>query len=209
MEISFIDIIDYLGTFAFATSGIRIATKRNFDLFGAYIVGLVTATGGGTLRDIMLRQSPFWMTQSSYLIITGLALIYFYFFHKSIAKITGTMFVFDTIGIGLFTVVGYQKTIDANFSQWVAIVMGMFTGAAGGVIRDILVNQVPLIFKREIYALPCALGGTVYAILQNLQVSPVICQISCASTVIALRFMAVKFHWRIRSLNLKKAPDNK
>ncbi len=131
MEFSFIDIIDYLGTFAFAISGIRIATKNNFDLFGAFIVGLVTATGGGTLRDLMLGQSPFWMTRGSYFVITGLALLYVCFFYKSIAKISGTMFVFDTVGIGLFTVVGFQKTIDAGFSQWAAILMGMFTSAAG------------------------------------------------------------------------------
>ena len=203
MNFTFIDIIDYLGTFAFAISGIRIATKRNFDLFGAFMVGLVTAIGGGTLRDIMLRQSPFWMTQSSYFVLTGLALLFFCCFHRSISKVSGTMFVFDTIGIGLFTVVGFQKTLDAGFSQWVAIIMGMLTSAAGGVMRDILVNHEPLIFKREIYALPCAFGGLIYAILLNLNVSSVICQISCATTVIALRFLAVKFHWRIRSLNLK------
>lgn len=203
MEFSFIDIIDYLGTFAFAISGIRIATKNNFDLFGAFIVGLVTATGGGTLRDLMLGQSPFWMTRGSYFVITGLALLYVCFFYKSIAKISGTMFVFDTVGIGLFTVVGFQKTIDAGFSQWAAILMGMFTSVAGGVLRDILVNHAPLIFKREIYALPCAFGGLIYAILLNLKIAPVICQVSCAVTVITMRLLAVKFHWRIRSLNLK------
>lgn len=203
MEFSFIDIIDYLGTFAFAISGIRLASKNNFDLFGAFIVGLVAATGGGTLRDLMLGQSPFWMNRGSYFVITGLALLFFCYFHKSIAKISGTMFVFDTIGIGLFTVVGFQKTIDAGFSQWAAILMGMFTSAAGGVLRDILVNQVPLIFKREIYALPCAFGGAIYAILLNFKVSSVICQVSCAATVIILRFLAVKYHWRIHSLNLK------
>lgn len=203
MTFSFIDIIDYLGTFAFAISGIRIASKNNFDLFGAFIVGLVTATGGGTLRDLMLRLTPFWMTQCSYFIITGLALVYFCFFHKSIAKISGAMFVFDTIGIGLFTVVGFQKTIEVGFSFWVAILMGMFTAAAGGVMRDILVNQEPLIFKREIYALPCVLGGSIYAVLLNLNVAPVICQVSCAMTIILLRFLAVKYHWRLRSLNLK------
>lgn len=203
MTFSFIDIIDYLGTFAFAISGIRIASKNNFDLFGAFIVGLVTATGGGTLRDLMLRLTPFWMTQCSYFIITGLALVYFCFFHKSIAKISGAMFVFDTIGIGLFTVVGFQKTIEVGFSFWVAILMGMFTAAAGGVMRDILVNQEPLIFKREIYALPCVFGGSIYAVLLNLNVAPVICQVSCAMTIILLRFLAVKYHWRLRSLNLK------
>ena len=112
MNISFVDIIDYVGTFAFATSGIRLASKKNFDLFGALIVGFVTAVGGGTLRDIMLGKTPFWFTQNSYIIITILSLVFFIIFHKYISKIGTTLFLFDTIGIGLFTVVGFHKTVE-------------------------------------------------------------------------------------------------
>lgn len=197
MNISFVDIIDYVGTFAFAISGIRLASKKNFDLFGALIVGFVTAVGGGTLRDIMLGKTPFWFTQNSYIIITIFALIFFLIFQKYISKIGTPLFLFDTIGIGLFTVVGFHKTVECGFSLWVATIMGMFTGAAGGVIRDILLNEVPLIFRRDIYALACWFGGLVYLIGIKLNAPDVVTQIACATTVITIRICAVTYHWRM------------
>jgi len=201
MEITFVDIIDYIGTFAFAISGIRLASEKQFDLFGAFIVGLATAVGGGTLRDVMLGQNPFWMTHSVYFIITALALVVCFFFHKWIKKIARPLFLFDAIGLALFTVVGFQKTLDAGFSFWVANIMGMFTGAAGGVIRDILINEVPLIFRRDIYALACCVGGIIYTWALLLGLPLIIAQISCSITVIAIRILAVHFHWQLPTLS--------
>lgn len=197
MGITFVDIIDYLGTFAFALSGIRLASAKNFDWFGAFIVGMATAVGGGTLRDVMLDQSPFWMTRWIYFAITGFALLLFVFFHKQINKISNTIFLFDTIGLGLFTVVGIQKTLDAGFPLWTANIMGMFTGAAGGVIRDILINEVPLIFRRDIYALACFAGGVFFTwgYLEGLPIEA--CTIGCAMAVIIIRLLAVMFHWQL------------
>lgn len=197
MGITFVDIIDYLGTFAFALSGIRLASAKNFDWFGAFIVGMATAVGGGTLRDVMLDQSPFWMTRWIYFAITGFALLLFVFFHKQINKISNTIFLFDTIGLGLFTVVGIQKTLDAGFPLWTANIMGMFTGAAGGVIRDILINEVPLIFRRDIYALACFAGGVFFTwgYIEGLPIEA--CTIGCAMAVIIIRLLAVMFHWQL------------
>ena len=197
MGITFVDIIDYLGTFAFALSGIRLASAKNFDWFGAFIVGMATAVGGGTLRDVMLDQSPFWMTRWIYFAITGFALLLFVFFHKQINKISNTIFLFDTIGLGLFTVVGIQKTLDAGFPLWTANIMGMFTGAAGGVIRDILINEVPLIFRRDIYALACFAGGVFFTwgYIEGLPIEA--CTIRCAMAVIIIRLLAVMFHWQL------------
>ena len=112
MSITFVDIIDYLGTFAFAISGVRLASAKSFDWFGAFIVGLATAVGGGTVRDVMLGRSPFWMTQWIYIAITGGALLFFVVLRTQINKIANTIFLFDTIGLGLFTVVGIQRTLD-------------------------------------------------------------------------------------------------
>ena len=197
MGITFVDIIDYLGTFAFALSGIRLASAKKFDWFGAFIVGMATAVGGGTLRDVMLDQSPFWMTRWIYFAITGFALLLFVFFHKQINRISNTIFLFDTIGLGLFTVVGIQKTLDAGFPLWTANIMGMFTGAAGGVIRDILINEVPLIFRRDIYALACFAGGVFFTwgYLEGLPIEA--CTIGCAMAVIIIRLLAVMFHWQL------------
>ncbi len=197
IHITFVDLIDYIGTFAFAISGIRLASKNNFDWFGAFIVGMATAVGGGTLRDVMLGHSPFWMTQWVYFFITAQALLIFVLFHKGIQKISNTIFLFDTIGLALFTVVGYQKTIEAGFPFWAANIMGMFTGSAGGVIRDILINEVPLIFRRDIYALACCVGGLVYTVAVWVGLSEIVAQLGCAFSVIVMRLLAVHYHWQL------------
>lgn len=201
MNINFVDLIDYLGTFAFAISGIRLASAKQFDWFGAFIVGLATAVGGGTVRDLMLDRSPFWMTQWIYLAINGLALVLFVFLHKQINRVSNTIFLFDTIGLGLFTVVGIQRTIDAGFPLWTAIAMGMLTGAAGGVLRDILINEVPLIFRRDIYALACLAGGIFYAWGYHENLPTEACAIGCAMAVIIIRLLAVMFHWQLPILH--------
>ena len=197
---SLISWIDYLGTFAFAISGIRLASAKKFDWFGAYVVGLVTAIGGGTLRDLLLNVTPFWMLQPSYLIITGFALIATILFSKHLVRINNTFFIFDSIGLGLFVVVGIERSIDAGFPAWVAIVMGMITGSTGGIIRDILINEVPLIFRKDIYALACVFGGLVFFGSEMLHFSHSISQISSVSSVILIRVLAVKYHLGLPNL---------
>lgn len=197
IELTFVTLIDFIGTFAFAISGIRLASQKNFDLFGAFIVGMATACGGGTLRDVMLGQDPFWMTQWIYLAITALAIVVYIPFHSYINKISRTMFLFDTVGLALFTVVGFQKTLDAGFPFWTANIMGMMTGAAGGVIRDILINEVPLIFRRDIYALACAVGGLIFTWSLLLGMPTITSQLGCAIAVIIIRICAVRYHWQL------------
>ena len=164
MTITLPFIIESLGTLAFAISGIRLAAAKQFDWFGAYVVGLITAIGGGTIRDLLLDQTAFWMLSSVYLIVTGIAMVVVILLRRYLVKLNNTFFIFDTIGLALFVVVGIQKTVDAGYPFWVAIIMGTITGAAGGVLRDILINEVPLIFHKEIYALACVFGGIVFGI---------------------------------------------
>lgn len=194
---TFVDVIDYMGTFAFAISGLRMASSKQFDLFGAFIVGMATAVGGGTIRDIIIGYSPFWMTQWIYIAIVLFAVLMFIFMHRIIERISNTIFLFDAIGLGLFTVVGFQKTLDAGFPYWAANIMGMCTGAAGGVIRDILINEVPLIFRRDIYAIACMIGGLFYTNALLLGMEPVVAQVGCAAVVIAIRLLAVRYHWQL------------
>lgn len=212
MSLSFVDFVDYTGTFAFAISGLRLASAKQFDLFGAFIVGMATAVGGGTLRDVMLGISPFWMTQWIYLAIVLLAVLAFLFLHRFIERISNTIFLFDTIGLGLFTIVGFQKTLDAGFPFWACNIMGMCTGAAGGVIRDILINEVPLIFRRDIYALACMVGGLIYTFAIQLGAPLIVSQISCAVAVIVIRLCAVRYHWQLPLLHeyrFLSRPDNR
>ena len=192
--IDFITFCDYLGTFAFAVSGIRLASAKQFDWFGAYVVGLVTAVGGGTVRDILLNTTPFWMTQPSYLIVSGFALLFVAAFRKYVIRLTNTFFIFDAIGLGLFVVVGVVKTLDFGFPMWVAVVMGTITGSFGGIIRDILINEVPLILRKDIYALACVSGGVAYWICLQLALPSTLSQFISAIIVIGVRVLAVKYH---------------
>lgn len=197
---NFISVIDYLGTFAFAISGIRLASAKRFDWFGAYVVGLVTAIGGGTTRDLLLNVTPFWMIQPSYLIVTGVALLFVIAFGKYIIRLKNTFFIFDTIGLGLFVVVGIDRTLECGFPFWVAVVMGMITGSVGGIIRDILINEVPLIFRKDIYALACVVGGLCYLICTKAGMLSEFTQVISAISVILTRVLAVKYHWGLPAL---------
>lgn len=188
------EILENVGTFAFAISGIRLAAKKDFDLFGAYVVGLVTAIGGGTIRDLCISVPPFWMQNANYLIWSGVALLFVIIFRKYLVHFNITFFIFDTIGLALFTVVGMEKTLAAGYCFWVAIIMGCITGAAGGVIRDIFINEIPLIFRKEIYAVACIIGGLVYYACVKLNVDVSVTQIVSALSVALTRIVAVKFH---------------
>ena len=193
-------IIEILGTLAFAISGIRLASAKRFDWFGAYVVGLITAIGGGTIRDLLLDTTAFWMLNSIYLTVTAVALLLVIIFGRYLIRLNNTFFIFDTIGLALFVVVGIQKTIAADFPFWIAIIMGTITGAAGGVLRDILINEVPLIFRKEIYALACVFGGLVYGGGLAAGLSGATLQIVTALSVIAVRIVAVRFGLRLPTL---------
>lgn len=190
-------LIEFIGTMAFAISGIRLASAKKFDWFGAYIVGMATAIGGGTLRDVMLGVSPFWMTNPIYIICCGMALLYVIIFGKKIINQNSTWFIFDTIGLALFNIIGIEKTLNMGFPLWMAVIMGSITGAAGGVVRDILINEVPLIFRQDIYALACIAGGIVYILGYSSGLQAEINAVLAAITVIAIRLLAVKYHWQL------------
>jgi len=187
-------IIEFLGTFAFAISGIRHAAAKHFDWFGGFVCGIAVAIGGGTIRDVMLGVTPFWMTSSVYIICTVMAQVFVIVFARSLKRIDNTWFFFDTLGLALFTIVGMQKTLDCGHPYWVAIIMGCITGSAGGVIRDVLLNNVPVIFQKEIYAMASILGGLVYWGLIKLHCDMNIAVVVAFAIVCATRLLAVKYH---------------
>ncbi len=191
---TFVQVIEFIGTFAFAISGIRLASAKHFDWFGAYVVGMATAVGGGTFRDMMLGTTPFWMTDSIYLICSGLALLCVIMFSRHLIRLNNTFFIFDAIGLALFAVVGIQKTLDFGYPLWVAIIMGTMTGAAGGVIRDVFINEIPLIFRKEIYAMACVIGGVIFGICDYMELNMVVTHVLCGVSVFMTRILAVKYH---------------
>lgn len=191
---TFVQIIEFFGTFAFAISGIRLASAKQFDWFGAYVIGLVTAIGGGTIRDVLLDVTPFWMTNPVYLICSALALFWVVVFGKQLVHLHNTFFLFDSIGLALFTVVGVEKTIALGFPFWVAILMGSITGSAGGVIRDIFINEIPLIFRKEIYAMACIVGGLVFWGCSFMNLDSMLIQCISGFSVFLTRILAVKYN---------------
>lgn len=206
---TFLVVIEILGTIAFAISGIRMAAAKRFDWFGAYVIGLVTAIGGGTLRDVLIKKSVFWMVTPMYLAVTGLSLLTVILFRQTLVKGFRTLFLFDAIGLALFVVIGIEKTLLAGYDMWVAIVMGIITGSFGGVVRDILIGDVPLFFRKDIYATACLAGGLIYWLISLLQLNPIYAQSSCAITVIGLRILAARYKWSLPILRVDDAsiPD--
>lgn len=193
-------LLDLLGTFAFAISGIRMASGKQIDWFGAYIIGLVTAIGGGTLRDLLLDATPFWMSDARYLLTTGVALVATLLFRQKVFRWGSTLFLFDSVGLGLFTIVGIAKSMDAGLPFWACIVMGTITGTVGGVVRDVLLNEVPLLFRKDIYALACMAGGGMYFACHHFMLPTGVTEMVAALTVIVFRLIAVRFHLHLPHL---------
>ena len=193
-------VLELLGTFAFAISGIRHAAAKKFDWFGGFVCAIAVAIGGGTLRDVLLGVTPFWMTDPIYVICTVVAQIFMIFCSKYMTRLDNAWFVFDAIGLGLFTVAGMEKTLNMGYPFWVAIIMGTITGSAGGVIRDVLVNQVPVIFRKEIYAMASVIGGFLCWLMLDCGVNDTVSALTSFLVVIAIRFLAVRYHISLPTL---------
>lgn len=191
--------LDLLGVFVFAISGVLTAIDNKFDVVGSAIIGMVTAIGGGTLRDILIGETPVgWMKDMNYLIVVFAALIVSYLFKSNIIQLKRSMFFFDTIGIGLFTILGIQKTMDIGLSPFVALLMGIVTAVFGGVLRDVLTNVVPLVFRKEIYATACLAGGILFLVLSNFSSYLNLNLVSAMLVVVIIRYLSVKFNWTLR-----------
>ena len=199
-------IIEFLGTLAFAISGIRHAAAKHFDWFGGFVCGIAVAIGGGTIRDVMLGVEPFWMASPIYLICTLLAQAIVIVFARYLKRLDNAWFAFDTLGLALFTIAGIQKTLSCGHPFWVAIIMGCITGAAGGVIRDVLLNKVPVIFQKEIYAMASIAGGLLYWFMTWLGINLPVTVVVTFLLIVVIRFLAVKYHI---SLPVLKSEDGK
>ena len=200
MNITVEQVIEFLGTFAFAISGIRHAAEKTFDWFGGYVCGIAVAIGGGTIRDVMLGTTPFWMTSPFYMLCTALALVVVVVFSRWIERLKNAWFVCGTLGLALFTIAGIQKSVAFGQPYWVAIIMGCITGAAGGVIRDIMLVREPVIFHKEIYAMASVTGGMAYWLTIHLDNSVELSAIISFTVTCAIRFLAVRYHLSLPKL---------
>lgn len=188
-------VIDILGTVAFAISGVLVAMEKKLDLFGVLIIAFVTAIGGGTLRDFLIGNAPVgWMTTPVYLITITVTVITAIVFVKQLRYFRKSLFLFDTIGIGLYTMVGIEKGLNAGLSPVMCIILGTITASFGGVIRDILCNEIPVIFRKEVYATICILGGIIYFILIQFPMDSAYAYVAGILSIIVLRLLAVRFN---------------
>ena len=192
----FIRTLEFIGTFAGAVSGVRLASAKRFDWFGASVIGVVTAVGGGTLRDVLMRVEPFWMSDPFYLGTSCLAIVAVGLFGRRFISGQITWFIFDTISISLFMMIGVQKAIVYGYGTWwCAILLGVVTAVFGGILRDISINVVPLIFRKELYALACAAGGALFFALPYIGVESIyIRHVSGVALIFAIRALAIKYH---------------
>ena len=191
-------ILDLIGTAAFAASGAWVGVRKQMDLFGVLVLGVVTAVGGGTLRDLLLGDiPPFSLKNESYIYIAIVVSLIVFANRVQFKTFEKPLLYFDAIGLGTFVVIGTTKALDFHLGLLGAILMGVMTGTAGGVIRDLFANQVPLIFRREIYASACVAGGLLLVALETVGTARPVAALLSAGTVISVRLLAIHYNWSL------------
>jgi uncharacterized membrane protein YeiH len=197
-------LLDIIGTMAFAMSGALTAMNKKMDPFGVFIIAFVTAVGGGTLRDIMIGRTPVgWMLDLKYVYVIIIGFVLAIIFRKKFDRLRTSLFLFDTIGLGVFTLIGLEKGINIGLHPVICVALGTMTACFGGVIRDILCTEIPVIFRREIYATICILGGIVFFILREFNLKSDVLYLATSLVIISVRLMAVKFKWYLSPLENK------
>ena len=194
MDFNTTEIIEVLGTISFAISGTFAAVQKRLDPFGVLIIAFVTSIGGGTVRDLLLGDTPVaWMRDVNYCLLILVTSILTLFFKHQIKKFKVTLFLFDSLGLGLFTLVGVQKGIVFGLEPGICVALGTITGCFGGIIRDTLLNTIPLIFRKEIYATACIAGGILYFGLLELNLKADIAKIIVITFIVTLRIVVVRY----------------
>lgn len=203
-------ILEFIGVFAFAISGVLTAANKKLDYFGATVISFFTALGGGTTRDLLLGTDIIWM-QSTHLIYAAVGgAVFGIIFRKYLYKLRSTLFFFDTIGLGVYSILSIQKGLDFGHAPVVALMLGVIAGTFGGVIRDILCNRIPLIFREEIYATAVLGGGLMFLGLVQLNVLQSVDILIGVSLIIMIRLLSVKYGWKMPNLkNDKELEDGK
>jgi len=179
-------------------SGALTAMNKKLDPFGVFIIAFVTAVGGGTLRDTLIGRTPVgWMRDINYVYFICAGFLLAIIFRKKLDRLRKSLFLFDTIGLGVFTLIGLEKGINTGLHPIICIALGTMTACFGGVIRDILCNEIPVIFRRQIYATICIFGGVVFFLLKKLRLEDDILYLVTSVVIIGIRLMAVKYRWAL------------
>lgn len=194
-------VMENLGTAAFAISGALAALNKRLDVFGVLVLTFATAVGGGTIRDIMIGNTPVaWMKDQQAITVVFAAYLTTLFFRKYLQFFPRTLAIFDAIGLGFATVVGLQRGLEAGLSPSVCVALGMVTGCFGGVLRDVLLNEIPLVFRKDIYASASLLGGTLYFMFASWDVVAPVAATLSVLVVVGVRLAAMQWKWDLPSL---------
>lgn len=194
MELDY--VLLQVGTAVFAVTGVLAAARQNMDILSFVIIGVVTAIGGGTLRDQMLDVPVFWLADATYLQVAAGAALATFFFERRFRATLRALLYLDALATALFTVLAIEKTLLAGFGAGVAVVMGVITGIGGGLIRDLLTGQPTLLMRRELYMTPILLGGALYVGTLKLGVlTPAMASLLTIFTITAVRLGAIRWGW--------------
>ena len=204
MYSNFLQVIDILGTFAFAVSGVFSAMEKKLDPFGVLIISFVTAIGGGTVRDVLAGNFPVnWLQNDTAILVIFFSAIITMLFGSFLKQINIALFLFDALGLGLFTIIGMEVGLKHGFSAGICIALGTISACFGGVLRDVLLNKVTLIFQKEIYALACIIGGLVYYFLVRTDLNEDLSKGVCIILIFAIRVIAFRFKFSLPRISLK------
>ncbi len=206
MEI--ITFLDILGTIAFAISGVLTAMNKRMDAFGILIIALITSIGGGTLRDVLIGKTPVtWMQDQVFPMVVFGTAIFAVLFRSKLKYFRRSLFLFDTIGIGLYTVTGVQISLAFGLDPLICVILGTVSACFGGVLRDILCNEIPIIFHKEIYATACIAGAAAYLIFNEFNMSQTLAMVFSGAIIIIIRILAVVFKWQLPRLYKKEVSE--
>jgi uncharacterized membrane protein YeiH len=199
-------LTDLIGTGVFAISGTLAALhkKKDLDILTLFIFAFVTAVGGGTLRDVIIQAYPVvWITDANYLIvILASVVIAIACRHWWLGVLQRPLLVFDTLGIGIFTILGLEKALSKGVNPWAAVLLGIVSALFGGVIRDTLANEVPLVFERQLYATPCLTGAILYVLVLSLGINPTAGFLLSVGVITGFRLLAVKKGWSLPAIRV-------
>ena len=205
MYSSFLNLIDILGTFAFAVSGVFSAMEKRLDIFGVFMISFATAIGGGTVRDVMVGNLPVsWMQNSLTIVVIFVAALVTMIFGAYLKQLNTALFLFDALGLGLFTIIGIEIGLKKGFGPGISIALGTISACFGGVLRDVLLNKIPLLFHKEIYALACVVGGVGYFGLKQSALNEDVAKIVCVLFIFCIRVVAVRFNLSLPRITLKQ-----
>lgn len=191
--------LDLVGIFVFAISGALLAVRKNFDVFGIAVLAETTGLGGGLFRDLMIGAvPPAAFTDLGYFSMPLVATVLVFFLHPQVERIQGAVNVFDAAGLGLFCVTGTTKAYEYGLGLTASAVLGLVTAVGGGVLRDILANEVPSLLRwdRDLYAVPAVVGAVLAAVCIREDALNGLTGTLAALTAVALRLLAMRFHWR-------------